>query len=127
MLLKLEPESEIPIYLQLRQQIINGVAQGTLKPGDTLPSVRQMAVDLGINLHTVNKAYALLQNEGFVKIYGRKGVVIAGKPGYDSDFINELEHKIERIYLEAKGRGMTGSQFCELATSVVRSSEKEKD
>ncbi len=124
MLLKLEPESEIPIYMQLRQQVINGIAQGALKPGDMLPSVRQMAVDLGINLHTVNKAYTLLQNEGFVKIYDRKGVMIVEQPGYDDKFTSELEQQLKHIYLEAKGRGMNREHFLKLTSSVIQSAEK---
>jgi GntR family transcriptional regulator len=77
MLLSINFESETPIYTQLRQQIIKGVASGNLKPGENLPPVRQLAADLGVNMHTVNKAYALLRQEGFVVIHKREGALVA--------------------------------------------------
>lgn len=64
------------IYLQLCNQIILGIAAERFKEGDSLPSVRQLADDVGINMHTVNKAYAILRQEGFVKLDRRKGAVI---------------------------------------------------
>ena len=66
MILEINFESDEPIYLQLRNRIIEGIAQKKLCPGDILPSVRIMAADLGINLHTVNKSYNLLKKDGFI-------------------------------------------------------------
>lgn len=77
MVIRIDQSDEAPIYLQIRDQIIEGVARGELSSGDSLPSVRQLAADLGINLHTVNKAYAVLRDEGYVAMRGRKGAFIA--------------------------------------------------
>ncbi|MCZ8537550.1 GntR family transcriptional regulator [Paenisporosarcina quisquiliarum] len=79
MFIEIEPDSTVPIYLQLAQQIIEGVAKGTLKPGDSLPSVRSFAADLGMNMHTVNKAYHYLEEKEFIQIVQKKGVVIHEK------------------------------------------------
>ena len=79
MFIEIEPDSAVPIYLQLAQQIIEGVAKGTLKPGDSLPSVRSFAADLGMNMHTVNKAYHFLEEKEFIQIVQKKGVVIHEK------------------------------------------------
>ena len=68
--------SEEAIYIQLCNQIIIGIATNQYREGDMLPSVRQMAEDIGINMHTVNKAYATLKREGFVKLDRRKGAMI---------------------------------------------------
>lgn len=76
-IIKIDFNSNEALYLQLRNQIIMGIATSLLKEGDELPSVRQMAVDIGINMHTVNKAYTVLKQEGFVKVDRRKGAVIA--------------------------------------------------
>ena len=65
--------SEIPIYAQIKNQIVEGIASGILPEGESLPSVRQFAVDMGINMHTVNKAYSILKRDGFVIIHKRKG------------------------------------------------------
>lgn len=76
MFIEIEPDSTVPIYLQLSQQIIEGVAKGTLKPGDSLPSVRAFAADLGMNMHTVSKAYHYLEEKEFIQIVQKKGVFI---------------------------------------------------
>lgn len=67
MIIEIDVESEVPIYTQLVKQIKRGVMLGKLKPGDNLPSVRRLAGDIGINLHTVNKAYKILVSEGVVE------------------------------------------------------------
>ena len=66
MIVRIDQKSEEPLYLQIRSQIIAAIARGELVPGTALPSVRSLASDLGINLHTVNKAYAVLRDEGYV-------------------------------------------------------------
>lgn len=67
MIIKINQRSEIPLYLQLRNQIVTGIGKGALKPGESLPTVRQLATDLGINSMTVSKAYQLLKAEGFLE------------------------------------------------------------
>lgn len=73
-----------PLYMQIRSQIIADIARGDLAAGDALPSVRRLASDLGINLHTVNKAYAVLRDEGYIVVRGRAGAFIAGAQGANS-------------------------------------------
>lgn len=77
MILEIDFNSDEAIYLQLRNQIVLGIATARLREGDVLPSVRQLAENIGINMHTVNKAYSVLRQEGFVKVDRRKGAVIA--------------------------------------------------
>lgn len=77
MLIEIDFQSEEAIYMQLRNQIILGIATSVLREGDSLPSVRQLAGEIGINMHTVNKAYAVLREEGFLTIDQRRGAVVA--------------------------------------------------
>ena len=77
MLIEIDFQSDEAIYMQLRNQIVLGIATSMIREGDTLPSVRQLAGDIGINMHTVNKAYSVLREEGLVTIDRRKGAVIA--------------------------------------------------
>ena len=77
MLIKIDFNSEEAIYMQLRNQIIMGIATSEIREGDSLPSVRQMADTIGINMHTVNKAYAVLREEGIIQLDRRRGAVIA--------------------------------------------------
>ena len=77
MVLKIDFNSDEAIYIQLRNQIIMGIATSRLQEGDTLPSVRQLADTVGINMHTVNKTYSVLRQEGFVKLDRRRGAVVS--------------------------------------------------
>ena len=77
MVIEVDFNSDEALYLQLRNQIIMGIATAQFREGDSLPSVRQLAELVGINMHTVNKAYTVLKQEGFVKVDRRRGAVIA--------------------------------------------------
>lgn len=77
MIIKIDFNSDEAIYMQLRNQIIMGIAMNQFREGDPLPSVRALAENIGINMHTVNKAYAVLRQEGFVKVDRRRGACIS--------------------------------------------------
>lgn len=77
MFIEIDFNSDEAIYMQLRNQIILGIATSTFHEGDALPSVRQLAETIGINMHTVNKAYTVLKQEGYVKVDRRRGAIIA--------------------------------------------------
>ena len=78
MLLRIDMTSDTPIYQQIRNEIVFAVAKENLKPGDALPTVRQLAQDIGVNPMTVNKAYALLKDEGVIIIDRRHGARMKG-------------------------------------------------
>ena len=93
--------SDEAIYMQVRNQIIYGVATSQIREGDSLPSVRQLADTIGINMHTVNKAYALLREEGIIQLDRRRGAVIA----IDVNRLQALEDmKCQLSVVLAKGR-----------------------
>ena len=101
MIVTIDFSSDEAIYIQLRNQIIIGIATDVIREGDPLPSVRQLADDIGINMHTVNKAYSVLKQEGFVKLDRRKGAVIS----LEIDKIQALkEMRQEMMVLLAKAR-----------------------
>lgn len=77
MYVEIDFNSDEAIYIQLRNQIIYAIATSQLQEGENLPSVRDLAEHIGINMHTVNKAYAILKQEGYLKLDRRKGAVIA--------------------------------------------------
>ena len=77
MIIEIDFNSDEALYVQLRNQIVLGIATSRFREGDVLPSVRQLADSIGINMHTVNKAYTVLKQEGFVKVDRRKGAIIA--------------------------------------------------
>ena len=75
--IQIDFNSDESIYIQLRNQIILGIATSRIQEGDTLPSVRQLADNIGIKMYTVNKAYSVLRQEGLLSIDRRKGAVIS--------------------------------------------------
>ncbi|OUP38790.1 GntR family transcriptional regulator [Olsenella sp. An188] len=117
MVITVDKLSETPLYLQLRAQVIAGIAAGELRPGDPLPSVRSLAEDLGINLHTVNKAYATLRDEGYVIMLGRRGAYVADAPADPAAGMDEaaLDEELGRLAVEFKASGGTRAAFVEAA------------
>ncbi len=100
MIIEIDFNSDEAIYIQLTNQIIMGIATSRLREGDPLPSVRQLADTVGINMHTVNKAYSLLRQEGFVSIDRRRGAFIS----IDVDKIKALEEMKQNLTVAlAKG------------------------
>ena len=100
-MIKIDFQSDEALYIQLRNQIILGIATSTLREGDVLPSVRQLAEDIGINMHTVNKAYSVLRQEGFVTIDRRRGAIVS----LDVDKLQALDEMQKNLrVLMAKGR-----------------------
>ena len=100
MLIEIDFNSDEAIYIQLRNQIILGIATSTFQEGDSLPSVRQLADTIGVNMHTVNKAYAVLKQEGFISLDKRRGAVIC----VEIDKIKAVEEMREQLRLVlAKG------------------------
>ena len=95
MVIKIDFNSDEAIYMQLRNQIVIWIATARIQEGDVLPSVRQMAEQIGINMHTVNKAYSVLRQEGLVTIDRRKGAVVA----IDVDKIEALEELKEQMLI----------------------------
>lgn len=77
MFIEIDFNSDEAIYIQLCNQIIMGIATDQLKVGDSLPSVRQLADTIGINMHTVNKAYSVLRQDGFLTIDRRRGAMVS--------------------------------------------------
>ncbi|WP_442602985.1 GntR family transcriptional regulator [Paenibacillus sp. KN14-4R] len=122
MIIQLDLQSETPIYAQLVNQIMEGIASGQLKPGDPLPSVRSLAADIGINLHTVNKAYTLLKADGFIQIHRQKGVVIQpdSMPGVTKEYEEKLQQELRPIIAEAICRTMSVEQLQEIVSEMYQ-------
>lgn len=122
MYINLNFESDKPIYTQLIEQIISGIAKKDIMPGERLPSVRAMAADIGINLHTVNKAYQQLRQEGFILIHRQRGVVVnpEGIPAADETYRDLLTERLEPFIAESICRGMDEDQFINVCTDLFK-------
>ncbi len=117
MFIEIDFSSDQAIYLQLRDQIIRGIATSRFQEGDMLPSVRQLADTIGINMHTVNKAYTVLKQEGYVKVDRRRGVMIA----VDIDRMRALEEIREDLMVtlaKASCKNISGEEVHALIDEI---------
>ena len=117
MYIEIDFNSDEALYLQLRNQIIIGIATSQFQEGDTLPSVRQLADTIGINMHTVNKAYTILKEEGYVKVDRRKGAVIA----VDADRMRtlaELKKELRVILAKSSCKNISKEEIYELIEEI---------
>lgn len=124
MILNLDFNSDIPIYTQIKEQIIKSIARGDLKIHESLPSVRMMAEEIGVNLHTVNKSYNLLKDEGYINIDRRKGAVVNTLPLQQKEDNKErIKSMLELLTAESYLLGMTKDEFIEYSNEFFNSYE----
>lgn len=118
MIIELDMNSSTPIYVQLRNQIVMGIGRGELKLGESLPTVRQLAQDIGVNTMTVNKAYQILKTEGYIKIDRRHGAIVSDNIDMDIVFREKLENELELLLAEAAINGMDNRDFLSMCNEI---------
>lgn len=127
MVLKIDMSGAIPIYVQIRNEIVKGIGKGDVSAGENLPTVRQLASELGINTMTVSKAYQLLKSEGFIETDRRKGAVVKGtrelSGSLEGIYREKLEGELELLSAEAKLRGLDKQEFMDLCASAFAGME----
>ena len=111
MIISLDTSSDIPIYVQLRNQIVMEIAQDRLHDGDSLPSVRNLAKDLGVNMHTVNKAYAILREEGYLKLDRRKGAIVSVEKNRKEAELEKINNYMQMIVAQAICKEITKEEM----------------
>lgn len=112
MLLKIDFDSDIPIYNQIKTEIIKGIARGEIEEGETLPSVRGLASDIEVNMHTVNKTYGILKDEGYIKIDRRRGAFISlNLDESNNKFLKRFEEELEYYVAECSNRGISEEEI----------------
>jgi len=122
-LISLDLSGDVPIYQQLRDRIVEGIAAGTLADGESLPSTRQLAADFGINFHTVNKAYDLLRQQGFVRVNRKTGAVI-GPAAADEAFADGWSARARTLLAEAVAKGWSGEEALATCRAVLAEFDK---
>jgi GntR family transcriptional regulator len=120
MILNVDLGSEVPIYQQLRDQIVEAIAGGVLPGGSSLPATRTLAADFGINFHTVNKAYDLLRQQGLIRLNRKTGAVVAPTVA-DPSFPAEWSARARTLLAEAVARGLPADEVLQTCRSVLDS------
>lgn len=124
MILRIEQDSDIPIYTQVTNQIIEGIASGELKYGQSLPSVRSFAADLGVNMHTVNKSYHELEKKGIIQIVPKSGAVILTPNEINKDMKERVKQEVKPHIAEAIVLGMNEHEVINLVKKLYEEIKK---
>ena len=123
MLLKLDFSNDVPIYQQIRDQVVVAIASGQLAPGDKLPTIRTLAEDAGINMMTVSKAYQLLKTEGYITTSRRDGATVRmPAAGAAPKTVEDLRLRLYELRLA----GMERTDILELCGKLIDEEASEK-
>ncbi len=126
MYIQINPDLEMSIYEQLSMQIMIGVIRKDLQDGDMLPSVRSLAADLGVNMHTVNKSYHELEKKGLIQIIPKSGAVIrTTNRKLSEEEKNRTLDSLKPIIVEALVLGMNEKDILSLAQSIIQNLKEE--
>ena len=106
MVIKIDDYSDIPIYMQIRNQIVMGISSGELKAGEQLPTVRALALEIGINTMTVSKTYQMLKNEGYIMTDRKNGARVREQIAQSGVISEENKNELRRIVSEARLSGV---------------------
>ena len=120
MILNIDLASEVPIYQQLRDRIVEAIADGVLVEGSSLPATRTLAADFGINFHTVNKAYDLLRQQGLIRLNRKTGAVVTATVA-DSPFQEEWTARARTLLAEAVAKGLSVDEVLQACRSTLDS------
>ena len=119
MIIQIDMAADIPIYQQIRNQIVLGVAMGKMKAGDPLPTVRQLAGEIGVNPMTVNKAYGLLKGEGVIIMDRRNGAQIHRLPIEGDAMDLDFDQRLTLLISEARIKGASGQELKERVIQLM--------
>ena len=114
MIIRIDELSDIPIYLQLRNQIVMGISSGELKAGEKLPTVRDLALEMGINTMTVSKSYQLLKTEGYIMTDRKNGARIRTEIKKEASVSDANKTELRRIVSEARISGVEKQELIDL-------------
>ncbi len=123
MILKLDMKSDTPIYLQLRNQIVLNIGEGNYKIGENLPTVRQLAIDIGVNNMTVSKAYGILKKEGFIETDRRNGakILLTHEGAQGNYFEEKIEEDLRLLLTEARLKGCSNEYLLDACDKMLAS------
>jgi len=120
MLLSVDFENEMPIYMQIYEQIVLAISNGNLVPGEALPSVRRLSADIGVNIHTVNKSYAILRDEGYLNMSHRSGATVSMSMPEKSLVIPSMEDRLRQLSAQAAAHGIKQDEFVQMAQTAYQ-------
>ena len=122
MILSIDPTSDVPLYQQIRDRVVEAIGSGELREGDPLPATRALAADLGINFHTVNKGYDTLRGERLIQLTRRAGAVVTRDPRSGpphTGFLENWDERARTLLAEARAHGVPSHEIIARCRQIV--------
>ena len=120
----IDPVSRTPIFEQIKEQIINLINTGELKTDDRLPSIRQLASDLDLNVNTVKRTFQELEEQQVTYSIPGKGVFVSKTAVANEIVLSEAENELTRILASSKARGITLERVIDIAEKIYEKGDK---
>lgn len=126
MILSIDLSSDVPLYQQIRDRIVESIAAGELRQGAPLPATRALATDLGINFHTVNKGYDALRSEGLLRLTRRSGAVVTrdqhSGPPHDG-YVDHWDKRARTLLAEALAHGVPPTEVIARCQHIITATQ----
>ena len=121
MLLRPNPSSGVPIYLQLMEQVQHAIETGALRPGEQLPGIRPLAEELVINPNTVAKAYRELEHAGIIELRQGAGAFVAQTAPVErlADKLKSAKSVVSAVVAKLRGQGITDEEIRRLVEAEL--------
>ena len=126
MILSLDFSCDVPIYMQIRNQIVIGISDGSLTPGERLPTIRSLAIEIGINTMTVNKAYQILKQEGYIKADRRCGATVNNVFNSSRVLPQKTLDSLKMVISEARLNGISENEFIKICGEMYKDMGKDR-
>lgn len=120
MILSLDFSCDVPIYMQIRNQIVIGISDGSLTPGERLPTIRSLAIEIGINTMTVNKSYQLLKQEGYITADRRSGATVNNVFNSSKVLSQKTLDSLKIVVSEARLNGISENEFIKICGEMYK-------
>ncbi|MCR5252066.1 MAG: GntR family transcriptional regulator [Lachnospiraceae bacterium] len=124
MIIRIDELSDVPIYLQIRNQIVMGISSGELAGGEQLPTVRALALEMGINTMTVSKSYQLLKQEGYIMTDRKNGARVRTEIRVQGGISDSNKTELKRIVSEARLSGVSRQEIVSLVDEYYGTDDK---
>lgn len=107
--LVIDPSSSVPVYRQVVDNLRSLLVEGVLKPGDALPTVRELGLELGVHFNTVAEAYRLLATEGWLDLKRRRGAVVQSRtaPAQQPEAADQFSRSLRQLIAQVRAEGLS--------------------